>query len=352
MDLGEFRMILSKSKVDVWTLIETAITVASVDLGEELRDRRDKIVEKLYMVSSAPVCRNCESDGVAVNHKQQQKQRHRSKSPLTASTPESNHGIDDDEFGNNNEQEVEEDEELDPYGGLFDDEYTRILELKERLEDPKQSENSIVELLQTLADMDITYPVLHDTKLGKCVNKYRKHHSKAVKELVKLLVSKWRKTVDEWVKDHQDGEASADPIDDEDSPQLNIQQKFQQNGYQQGSDFKYSPNPQYGGYSSERNYSEPEQKPKPVAPREASSRPVQSMTKSVSAPSPSRPKESTIDLDQRLISARRRLHENYQEHENAKKQKKIQVMDIHEIPKPKNAFFAKNKGGFQGRHHR
>lgn len=140
--MDEFRMILSKSKVDVWTLIETAITVASVDLGEELRDRRDKIVEKLYTVSSTPVCRNCESEGIAVNHKQQQQQqqkpRRRSKSPLTTSTPESNHGIDDDEFENNNAQEVEEEEELDPYGGLFDDEFTRILELKERLEDPKQ----------------------------------------------------------------------------------------------------------------------------------------------------------------------------------------------------------------------
>lgn len=97
-----------------------------------------------------------------------------------------------------------------------------------------------------------------------------------------------------------------------------------------------------------------------------------------------RPKESTIDVE-RLNSARRRLQENYQEAQNglvlhfeyntivilslttywlvfhlldvfflceAKKQRTIQVMDIHEIPKPKNAYFAKNKGGFQGRHHR
>jgi hypothetical protein len=38
----------------------------------------------------------------------------------------------------------------------------------------------------------------------------------------------------------------------------------------------------------------------------------------------------------------------------AKKQRTIQVMDIHEIPKPKNknTFFAKNRGGgsHQGRH--
>lgn len=34
----------------------------------------------------------------------------------------------------------------------------------------------------------------------------------------------------------------------------------------------------------------------------------------------------------------------------ARKQRTIQVMDIHEIPKPKNAFFARNKGGFQAKH--
>ncbi|KAG5575223.1 hypothetical protein H5410_055357 [Solanum commersonii] len=63
------------------------------------------------------------------------------------------------------------------------------------------------------------------------------------------------------------------------------------------------------------------------------------------------PRESAIDIE-RLNSARRRLQENYQEAQNAKKQRTIQVMDIHEIPKPKNGFIAKNKGGFQGRHHR
>lgn len=103
-------------------------------------------------------------------------------------------------------------------------------------------------------------------------------------------------------------------------------------------------------------------------------------------------RESTFDADSRLASARKRLQENYKREENglcfhfinndfvikclhmfrlillvlirgfvlfcvcvwiceAKRQRTIQVMDIHEIPKPKNAFFGKNKGGSsQGRH--
>lgn len=89
-------------------------------------------------------------------------------------------------------------------------------------------------------------------------------------------------------------------------------------------------------------------------------------------------RDTAIDPD-KFASARKRLHENYQEAQNglilssklwihnvlllvlelmvcvglfveAKKQRTIQVMDIHDIPKPKNTFFAKPKVGSQGRH--
>ncbi|KAJ4960769.1 hypothetical protein NE237_020679 [Protea cynaroides] len=60
------------------------------------------------------------------------------------------------------------------------------------------------------------------------------------------------------------------------------------------------------------------------------------------------PKETSIDLE-RLAFARKRFHENYLEATNAKKQRKIQVMDHHDIPKPKNSFFGK-KGGYQAKH--
>uniref|UniRef100_A0A0A9CXH1 Uncharacterized protein n=1 Tax=Arundo donax TaxID=35708 RepID=A0A0A9CXH1_ARUDO len=63
-------------------------------------------------------------------------------------------------------------------------------------------------------------------------------------------------------------------------------------------------------------------------------------------------KDNLLDLD-RLDSARKRLQENYQEAQNAKKQRTIQVMDISDIPKPKNrnAFIRKGgSGGLPARH--
>ncbi|KAH7685466.1 Transcription factor IIS N-terminal protein [Dioscorea alata] len=174
-----------------------------------------------------------------------------------------------------------------------DDEQRRILAIKDRIDDPDQPEEKLVMLLQNLLDMDITFKALKETDVGRHVNGLRKHPSGEVRRLVKLLVRKWKELVDEWVKSSSDGALPAIITDGDSPPQL-VSGKTSQNGHQ--------------GI-----------------------------------------KESLIDPE-RLASARKRLHENYQEAQNAKKQRTIQVMDIHEIPKPKNSFISRNKGGPQGKH--
>ncbi|KAF3963218.1 hypothetical protein CMV_012376 [Castanea mollissima] len=69
------------------------------------------------------------------------------------------------------------------------------------------------------------------------------------------------------------------------------------------------------------------------------------------SPQQKREQQQKDVVSEKLASARKRLQENYKEAENAKRQRTIQVMDIHEIPKPKNAFFGKNKGGSGGGSH-
>ena len=313
MDSEDFRSILESAGVDVWALMDAAIAVASADHAHELKRRRDGIVERLYAASSPPpLCRNCDAgDGGEIR---------------TQSSPSA-------------------EEEKDPYGGLFDDEQRKILDIKEQLEDPHQSEDSLVELLQNLADMDITFQALEETDIGRHVNRLRKHSSNDVKRLVKLLVRKWKEIVDEWVKLKAPGEPGTAVMADEDSPQ----QRILQNGHRQIPDFAYSPNPHYGSFGSERNNIEAERKPKAIPRKEAPSKPSPSVT-TPAPPTQNRQRESNFDPD-RFASARKRLQENYKEAANAKKQRTIQVMDLHELPKPKNAFLGKNKGGTgQGRH--
>ncbi|KAM6574814.1 hypothetical protein CsatA_023141 [Cannabis sativa] len=53
----DLRTIMDSSGVDVWTLIDTAIAVASKDYDSNLKKHRDSIVERLYTAtgtSSAP----------------------------------------------------------------------------------------------------------------------------------------------------------------------------------------------------------------------------------------------------------------------------------------------------------
>ncbi|KAF7840062.1 putative mediator of RNA polymerase II transcription subunit 26c [Senna tora] len=252
MDLDDFRSILETAGVDVWMFIDTAIDVASMDYGKELKHRRDGIVQRLYGATSDPParCRNCDGTSAPIK-KQSTPELKLGASPATP------HSIGQD------------DDDLDPYGGLLDDEQRKIHEIKEQLEDPDQSEDSKVELLQNLADMDITFQALKETNIGWHVNRLRKHSSNDVKRLVKLLVRtnlflnrKWKEIVDEWVKINPPGD-HASIMADGDSPQ----QKNPQNGHHQIPDFAYSPNPHNGSSGSERNYSELEPKQKTVPPR-------------------------------------------------------------------------------------
>ncbi|XP_024025662.1 probable mediator of RNA polymerase II transcription subunit 26c [Morus notabilis] len=64
----------------------------------------------------------------------------------------------------------------------------KILEIKEQLEDSNQSEDTLVKLLQSLTDMDITFQALKETDIGRHVNRLRKHSSSEVKRLVKQVV--------------------------------------------------------------------------------------------------------------------------------------------------------------------
>lgn len=161
MDPEEFRVILSRSRAGIWELIEAAIKVAGSDYGDELRRRRDTIVELLY-APPAQVCRNCSGDirRYVVEHEpyfpenvcngynssehldnskceeddDDNKKFNKNRNPSTEFigsplTPEVN---------NPNFSGGEGEEDVDPYGALFDDELTKILSIKEQLEDLNQ----------------------------------------------------------------------------------------------------------------------------------------------------------------------------------------------------------------------
>ncbi|KAL2232242.1 UNVERIFIED_CONTAM: putative mediator of RNA polymerase II transcription subunit 26c [Sesamum indicum] len=165
MDLNEFRSFILDSGLDVWTWIDMAISVASADHENELKKRRDGIVQRLY----APVFARCLNCGLQLS---------------CGGTKCKGRASDDCETHNQQKQEVgcgekvhgdEEKEEEDEDGD--DDEERKILEIKNLLDDENQ-----------------------ETDIGRHVIRFRKHSSNEVRRLVKILVRKWKDTVDEWVR--------------------------------------------------------------------------------------------------------------------------------------------------------
>lgn len=351
MDPEDLKAVLRTTGVDLWSLIDTAITVAAAEHGREFKMRRGVIVEKLYTVVDGR-CQNCDGEMATVaqtkGSSSNAEKRRRSVSPMQP--PMKRSGDEDDE---REDEYVDDVEEVGLHRGAIDDEKSKILAIKDFLDDADQSEDSLLSLLQNLADMDITFKALKETDIGRHVNGLRKHPSSEVKRLVKQLVRKWKETVDEWVKLNSANDTSSPAIiTDGDSPQPIPVKHSNQNGHQT-TDFTYSPNPhtQNGMWQSERNGFESVEPPKarPAPRRETPPSKPPNSTPFAAATPKVKEKDSLLDPD-RLASARKRLHENYQEAQNARKQRTIQVMDIHDIPKPKNAFFARNKGGFQAKH--
>ncbi|XP_039139223.1 probable mediator of RNA polymerase II transcription subunit 26c [Dioscorea cayenensis subsp. rotundata] len=315
MDPDNVGEVLRTYNVDLWSLIDAAISMAARDLPGELRSRRDSIVKRLYSPEPSR-CRSCAAAGEDLGHRS-------SDAKEISSLGDS----DADEGDLHLHRDQDQNHRINPDCPI-DSEKRRILAVKELLEDPDQNEEVLVNRLQKLIDMDITFKALKETDIGRHVNGLRKHPSGEVRRLVKLLVRKWKDLVDDWVKSNSDAA---------DSPQQTAG-KMNQNEHQLVV-FDYSPNPHNGGLVLES-----ESRGKNIPRRDAP--PKLSPPATVKAVNDE--KDGLIDPE-RLASARKRLHENYQEAQNAKKQRTIQVMDIHEIPKPKNSFLPRNKGGPHGK---
>ncbi|KAG6476779.1 hypothetical protein ZIOFF_066027 [Zingiber officinale] len=425
MEEDGLRRLMRSANVDLWSLIDTAISVAAAEHGEELRARRDGIVQRLY--ASDGRCGNCGGSsgarsGSPVAAKEEEVKGRSSPWEKRIATGEGTSSTPSPESMNNavgvvvEEEEEEEEEEQEEdvprsYGHSIEEVKRKILAIKQFLEDTDQPEDSLVSLLQNLADMDITFKTLKETDIGRYVNNHRKHPSNEVRQLVKQLVRKWKDLVDEWAKSNSaNGTASPAIITNGDSP-LQIYGRSSQNSNQM-PEFGNSPNPHAVGYlSTERNSSEPIE-PKAKKPTHNPARNNGSSTRPPSSSASLAVKRSAFlsslfnsqdkfipIIPVILISTRRQRKRRttprtqsgslrpgkdftitISKHRMvllsvlphsfflilipsvlmptvllccltcsaAKKQRTIQVMDIHEIPKPKNSFV--RKGVSHGKH--
>ncbi|RRT38561.1 hypothetical protein B296_00029404 [Ensete ventricosum] len=144
MEAEDLRRWMRSTGVDLWALIDTAISVAAGEHRQELRSRRDGIVQRLYAAGDAGRCRNCGSSGggSVVPRREEAKGSSSSaekRAAVGAASPPSPESMNRTAAAAAAAEEEEEEDDQRTYGRSIDEEQSKILGIKQFLDDPDQN---------------------------------------------------------------------------------------------------------------------------------------------------------------------------------------------------------------------
>ncbi|KAJ7528933.1 hypothetical protein O6H91_15G026000 [Diphasiastrum complanatum] len=208
--LHQWRSFFESSGTDLMTVIDRAITIASLDTPRDLLLRREGFTEKLFAPSLRSPSELIELENAGSDGRD---------SDVLQVKDEGRNEIDD---GHDRVSDPEMDDRA-AYGyaeaeALSDEmeeesrQMKEILLIKDRLMNYHQSEEEeIFQSLKTLESMNISFEALRETEIGKQVNNFRKHSSKRVQSVARRLVRFWKTVVNEWYKSAGDLSAGALP---------------------------------------------------------------------------------------------------------------------------------------------
>ncbi|KAF5786039.1 putative transcription regulator IWS1 family [Helianthus annuus] len=374
--MGYWREYFKTSNGDIFETIEKAIMIAACDYPKEFGVRRDGIAQTLFNCKLIK-CYGCDKVELGVPDEEQ----------------------DDRDDGDNRKEIRAVDRQVSSYSygvaeALTDEieeesqvfgEVMRIREIVDNHQD--ESESVLYNSLRKLQLMDLSVETLKATEIGKSVNVLRKHVSKDVSSIAKTLIEAWKILVDEWVMATEKtvvSEATPDSLnpsvlDEEEglpSPPLDDLTFLYPHGSLELSEFfdgmdEYGNPGNSGGFNKNHNSPKPkQQKPsnvpntvrknepgfdsmkrkqptvvKPIKPAVPESEPRQRVKPNVERKLQNVLKRPPQQIKQRASgeataqekfeAAKRKLQERYQEAKDAKKQRTIQVMELHDLPKPK-----------------
>ncbi|MCO5558030.1 hypothetical protein L7F22_011605 [Adiantum nelumboides] len=389
--MERWRVYLENSGFDFWTICERALTLAYLDSPEDFPLHRDKLAQKLFAPEKLDSDVREEQAPLLTVIKAAQQAHGLYKS--TDSSYDDDPALHSPCNGNYNEAEALT-EEMEEETLLKRD----VFEIKDTLLDSYKSEREILDSLQRLVFMQLSFDVLKETEIGKTVNSLRKHSSSKIRALAKKLVSEWKDTADHWYKSVEDVTAAARAEQGPDSPPDEEEDGLPSPPMDEGAllagrtasiemsqlfDFmdedtsaglgnlnrrmdvsESTPSMRANGHadsmheSSKHNSSNDHSKrdkddtftnghenrrvsaekvERKVQWQEAVEK--ESHTVGNQKVPASKPQLDSPELDQRLLAAKKKLQENYQQAQIAKRQRTIQVMELEDLPKggPKRA---------------
>ncbi|CAF1879552.1 BnaC02g02460D [Brassica napus] len=351
--LDHWRGYFRRADSDIFQIIDHAIMVAAADSPIKFKTKRDKIAELLFSCRVAR-CNGCDHLELSIPGEDT------AVDEVGGGSKESNNQIVRNNYSYEDEAEALSDaiEEF----SIVSKEVVRIKEVL--INKDHETHQVIIESLRKLKLMSLDVDILKSTEIGKAVNGLRKHGSDQIRQLAKTLIAEWKELVDQWVnttKDIAEGAGgtpeSANPsvVDEEEEegafPSLPYDVDIftpEANGFEiLNGDFfdslDFDGNPCDSGEEHERRTQKRRPKGtqmriqdasfrsiKPSSLADRTRRPLKQEQKR-KAPGPQQEKLKGLGADAKFEFAKRKLQESYQQHDKAKKQRTIQVLET--IPK-------------------
>ncbi|CAN8259805.1 unnamed protein product [Cochlearia groenlandica] len=187
VSLESWRDYFRRGDSDIFGIIDYAIMVAAADFPSEFKSRRDGIAELLFSCGVSR-CIGCDHLELSIAA---DKEGNRGgggdmydSGVATEDETKSNH----DQIGSN--QTYGED-------SVLVDEVMRIKDIL--LNKEYEPNSLLLDCLRKLASMPMTVNILKDTEIGKAVNGLRRHSSDKIRELARTLFAEWKEVVDQWM---------------------------------------------------------------------------------------------------------------------------------------------------------
>ncbi|KAH6820793.1 hypothetical protein C2S53_018911 [Perilla frutescens var. hirtella] len=299
--LDTWRDYFRSSNSDIFSVIEHAIMVAASDCPYDFKAKRDGIAELLF---------TC---GMSLNG-------------IDGDEEFKTGGSKDSEVNEKNRVGYQEDYDHDLEGvsdEIEEESHDQILEEIVRIkgvidESAGKSTEVLLESLRRLQSMPLSVQILKSTLIGKSVYALRNHGSKEIRNLGRRLVVEWRRVVYNALA----AEETKSDIVEEEEEEEEEEEAFL--GDSKESTMKTeAPNAGCRQPNSDnvvkvqQNGTLIQKKPLPQQQEADKLNRV----------------NETVSEQMRLEAAKRKLHQRYQEAENAKKRRMIQVVELRDLPK-------------------
>ncbi|KAK4285172.1 hypothetical protein QN277_001906 [Acacia crassicarpa] len=342
--LEYWRNYFRTANTDIFNVIDHAIMVAISDHPNEFRLRRDQISERLF---SWGLTRSVGCNPLRSVVSDDDKEDGGCKCSFSRKATELEGGSTKERKGKSGRDNEINRTQVSSFSFGEDEGFideiekesmivAEILRIKEILRMEK-ADSVLFESLRRLQPLALTVDLLKETEIGKAVNPLKKHSSKEISQLARTLIDGWKAMVDEWIKSTEAIEAKGAPDsinasvinEEEELPSPPLDEVAMRQSKPVCTDSSSSRQPKCSLPQKSNTGPKMQQKPKKYVILRRRPLVAQQDCQKFKC-------SDDVSVQAKLEATKRKLHDSYQQAANAKKQRSIRVIELHDLPKQGN----------------